>query len=772
MMRTLVKSILVIVITVSTFGAFSQDATISGVVKDKSGAVPFVEVKISGTKIGVTANNAGEFKLKNVPAGEVVLEASLFTYETQKQTITVKATGSYTLDFTIELDPAFIDEIVVTGTMKPVSKLESAVPIDVYTPKFFQKNPTPSVYEAMQNVNGVRPQVNCAVCNTGDIHINGLEGAYTMVMIDGMPIVSGLSTVYGLSGIPQSLIERIEIVKGPSSTLYGSEAVGGIINVITKQPDNAPIISADAFATSWGEVNADIATKVKLGENVQTLVGINYFNFENRIDNNNDNFTDLTLQDRISIFNKWNFKRKSNKVFSLAGRYVYEDRFGGEMDWLPTHRGGGDVYGESIYTSRWEVFGAYELPVKEKIMFMFSANGHNQNSVYGDTWYIADQRIGFGQMTWNKELGEKHDILMGAAMRYTYYDDNTPATATSDTITPLNAPTHTYLPGFFVQDEINFNASNKLLLGMRYDNNSLHGHIFTPRLNYKWSSKNKKNVVRLGLGTGYRVANVFTEDHAALTGSREVVFESELRPETSMNSTLNVVKKIYTDNDFIISLDGSLFYTYFNNKIFADYDTDPNLIVYDNIQGHAVSNGASLNIDMTYKNLKLLAGFTAMEVYSVDGGIKERQELTEQYTGTWALSYEFKKIRLSLDYTGNIYGPMELPTLGDNDPRPAQSPWWSIQNLQIVKKFGARLEIDGGVKNLLNWTPWKGMAVEMMARPQDPFDQNVVFDASGQAVATAGNPNGLTFDPAYVYGPNQGIRGFFGLRYSFDKKKK
>ena len=105
--------------------------------------------------------------------------------------------------------------------MKEVSRLESPVPVEVYSPVFFKANPTPSIFESLQNVNGVRPQLNCNVCNTGDIHINGLEGPYTMILIDGMPIVSGLSTVYGLTGIPQALIERMEIVKGPASTLYG-----------------------------------------------------------------------------------------------------------------------------------------------------------------------------------------------------------------------------------------------------------------------------------------------------------------------------------------------------------------------------------------------------------------------------------------------------------------------------------------------------------------------------------------------------------------------
>src|SRR5574343_1793781 len=154
-----------------------------------------------------------------------------------------------------------LDEIVISGTLKPVIRSETTVPVEIYTTNFLRKNPTSNLFEALQNINGVRPQLNCNICNTGDIHINGLEGPYTMVTIDGMPIVSALSTVYGLSGIPNALIDRIEVIKGPASTLYGSEAVGGLITIITKSPQNTPLLSADFFTTSWLENNLDLGYK-------------------------------------------------------------------------------------------------------------------------------------------------------------------------------------------------------------------------------------------------------------------------------------------------------------------------------------------------------------------------------------------------------------------------------------------------------------------------------------------------------------------------------
>ncbi|MFN0256853.1 TonB-dependent receptor [Pedobacter ureilyticus] len=752
------KSILVICLLFLSIFSFAQDLVLKGKVESNGFVVPKANLHIVELQRSTQTNEGGEFGFVALRAGSYQIRITAVGYKSQVNKVDISS--DTILNFNLIEQKEDLREVVITGTQKEVNRLESPVPVEIYTAKFFQKNPTPSIFDALQNINGVRPQLNCNICNTGDIHINGLEGPYTMVMIDGMPIVSSLSTVYGLSGIPNSLVERVEVVKGPASSLYGSEAVGGLINIITKDIRKASALSADFMTTSYLEHNLDLGFKIKANQKVNVLTGLNYFKYGNKVDHNHDNFTDVTLQDRISVFQKWNFARKENRLFSLAGRFLYEDRWGGEMNWAKANRGGEEVYGESIYTKRFELLGNYQLPVKEKMFFAFSLTNHNQDSRYGTTSYIARQNIAFSQLTWDKKLGS-HDLLFGTAFRYTYYDDNTPATFSQTG----NMPENTYLPGIFAQDEIKLAQKHSLLLGMRYDYNSTHGNIFTPRFAYKINF-DETSILRLNAGTGFRVVNIFTEDHAALTGARDVIIASDLKPEKTYNVNLNYLKKLYASNGNIFTFDVSAFYTYFNNRIVADYETNTQQIRYDNLSGYAVSKGLTGNLDISLNfGLKLNAGITLQDVGLVEDGVKTQQILTEKWMGTWSASYLINKLNLGIDYTGNVYGPMRLPLLNELDPRQPNSPVWSLQNIQFTYRGFKNLEVYGGVKNLLNFKPTRNNPF-IIARANDPFDKQVQFDANGNAVATTNNPYGLTFDPSYVYAPNQGIRGFFGVRYS------
>jgi len=705
---------------------------------------------------------SGQLLVKKVPFGTYILETSIVGYTKFSKKIKIDSKQNYKIDVNLSGNKIVLKELVVSGTLKQVNRMESLVPVEVYNSKFLNKNPSSCLFDALQTVNGIRPQVNCNICNTGDIRINGLPGPYTMVLIDGMPIVSSLSTVYGLSGTPNAMIDKIEVVKGPASSIYGSEAIGGLINIITKKNSSSPQFSFDSYATSWSELNTDVSAKFNIGNKISILTGVNNFYFNNVVDKNKDGFTDISLQKRISIFQKWNIERKNNKQFSLAARYFNEERWGGQTNWTKEFRGGDSIYGESIYTKRLEIFGNYQLPTKEKLFLSFSLNNHHQDSRYGTSSYIANQSVGFAQLVWDKKIN-KNDFLVGAAIRNTVYDDNT--TATSLEFGGLNNPSKIFLPGIFVQNEYKIDSAQSILAGIRYDYNSVHKNIVTPRLAYKIILKNK-SIIRLNSGTGFRTVNLFTEDHAALTGARKVVILGNLNPEKSFNTNLNYTKKFSFNNKKELTIDLSSFYTYFNNRIIPDYLTDPNLIIYKNINGYGVSRGLSMNVDFDFnETTDIILGGTFLDVFIKENQQKNQQILTEKFSASWTISHKIEKYDLRIDYTGNLFSPMQLPLIGELDPRNEKSPWWSIQNIQFVYLGIKNFEIYGGIKNLFDFLPGKNNPF-LIARANDPFDKNIKKDSNGNVIATPDNPYALSFDPTYVFAPNQGRRYFLGLRYS------
>lgn len=731
---------------------------ISGVISCDKLPLAGVTVAIESLNFQTTSNEKGQYNLALPKAGRYQLVYYLAGYNVENKMITIGQSESVTMDIYLIKSSVQMDEIVVTGTMKEVTKSQSPVTVEIFRSEFFKRTPNANIFESMKMVNGVVPVITCNVCNTGGISINGLDAPYTMVMIDGMPIVSTLSSVYGLMGIPNSMIDRVEIVKGPASTLYGSDAMAGIVNIITLKPDKAPLFSFDAYSTSYLESNIDLGTSFKLSKRLFGNIGINVFHFDKQWDKNNDQFTDIALQKRYSLFNTWNFKRKSNRQFNFAVRWMQENRWGGEMQWTPVWEGSDSIYGESIRTNRFEAIGNYDLAILPNMKLMYSYIHHDQKSFYGNTPYHANQQTAFIQSVWNAKKG-KADFLAGATFRYNRYDDNTPATQTADTINPMNQPEHTILPGVFFQYEYAWNNRHLLLLGSRADFYDKHGIIPSPRLAYKWNLSADK-VIRMSMGTGFRIVNLFTEEHAALTGARVVEVVNKLNPERSYNVNVNY-SQFYNTKFGYIEFDINPFYTYFTNRIIADYDTNPDKIIYDNLDGYATSKGVSINVSSSFKRpLKISLGFTWMDVSRAEyDSLNVLRTIKQVYAPEWMqtfqVSYTISKYDLTIDYTGQAYGPIRLPIL-PNDFRPEYSDIYSLHHIQLTKSFHNGWSLYGGIKNMFNFFPQSPLM-----RPFDPFDKKV-NDAIN-------NPNGYTFDAGYNYAPLQGVRAFAGIRYIIKK---
>ncbi|MEQ6168917.1 TonB-dependent receptor [Ekhidna sp. MALMAid0563] len=714
---------------------------------------PGATVRLLETEHGAVTDAEGAFELINVPNGTYTLEIRSVGFKIIKQEVTVPHSSS--LAFSLEESTLTMDEVVVTGTMQPTFVSRSPVKVEVITAKHLNTY-TPaaatSVVEGISLVNGIQEVVACGVCFTNSISINGLPGPYTAILMDGSPIYGNLASVYGLNGIPSMIIDRFEVIKGPSSTLYGSEAVAGVINIITKDPSSQPLFSADVMGTSHYESFGNFSLAPRIGKS-SGFIGLNYAYINDFDDRNGDGFGDNINLDRVSLFSKWDIYRPSGKRFTISGKYYYEDRRNGVKEFLEDRnyrelRGSNEVYGESIYTHRYELFGTYQLPTAENIRLDYSLSTHEQDSYYGADYYQASQDIVFTNLIWDKPLNS-HQITTGLTSRYQTYDDNTIATESNGE----NQPDNQYIPGLFVQDEWSISDRFTALSGLRLDHYEDHGLIPAPRLSLKYKP-GEWTTLRSNFGTGFRIVNLFTEDHAFVTGQREVVIEEELRPEESYNMSLNL-NHVYTLGASQGMLDIDAFYTYFTNKITPDYSNEDQ-IRYANMDGFAVSKGIGISIQQELAfPLAFNAGINLQDVTEKENGEKRDIEFAPSWTGIFTANYRHKPWDLTLAYTARLTGPMALPEVYDLDengnplpnPRPTTSSTFAIHNLQVAKDFRNGWSIYGGLQNIFDYVqPWSPLT-----GTNDP-NANLGFSDS--------------FDTAYAYSPIHGREVYLGISWS------
>lgn len=756
---------LFIIFVLVSANIFAQ-ASISGIVTDEEGnALDYATVTIDDYKQVTYTDQNGYFDISNISQGSHVIEVSYVGYKNYETTIEIS--DSTVHNVTLAMDLTSMEEIVVTGNLKKTYISNSPIKIEVVTLKqlnTYLPSASATLVDNIKLINGVQEVVGCGVCYTNTISINGLPGQYTAVLIDGSPMYGNLASVYGLNGIPNMMIDRFEVIKGPSSTLYGSEAVAGVINIITKDPKKQPLLNLDLMTTTHGELFTNVAIAPKIGKHVG-YIGFNSANVGRWEDSNKDLFNDGVNLDRYALFTKWNFDRANGKTFSIAGKYLYEDRRNGVKEFLDNRayrklRGSEKIYGESIYTKRYEVFGTYEFDV-QGLKLDFSASHHDQDSRYGDGKYNATQNIAFSNLVYNKPI-KKHDLIFGATARYNYYDDNTLATQEITKGDTLNKASRQFIPGIFIQDEFKYNNHWTVLGGLRLDHYNAHGIIASPRVNVKYSLDDW-TTARLNFGTGFRIVNLFTEDHAFISGQREVVITEKLNPEQSYNYSININRK-YLALGGIGSIDIEGYYTYFTNKIIPDYDT-PGKIIYKNLGGHSQTKGVSVSVSQNFQfplSINIAGNLQSVtQTEPDDNGKMITTDIVHapQWSGVATLNYDLKKWGVLLAYTASVTGTTALPEVYDVDnsgtqmstPRSTKSKPWSLHKFQATKTFKNNFTLYGGVSNLFNFVQRSSPLVGW----NDP-NANVGFSQY--------------FDTSYAYAPNHGREFYLGVRWQMDRK--
>jgi len=736
-----------------------SQSLLSGLVSSNKEAIPYANVYLEGTQDGTFTDENGRFELATELTGDFTLIVSAVGFQQVQRDVSLPRSEYHLGELVLKEDALGLQEVVISGTMEETFVSMSPVKVDVVTEKFLRNTISPTnLVEAIAMVNGVQEVVACGVCYTNSISINGLPGQYTAVLVDGSPIYGNLASVYGLNGIPTQLIDRFEVIKGPSSTLYGSEAMAGVINIITKDPAEQPKLSIDLMATSHLESFGNIAFSGKAGK-FNTSSGINYAYINDFVDRNGDGFGDVAAMDRLSLFSKWSMQRKSGKKFTIAGKAYFEDRRNGLEQYMSDRnyreiRGNDSIYGESIYTDRYELFGTYEFNSSQHLQLDYSLSSHNQDSYYGADRYKAKQHIAFTNLLWRKQFGS-HRILGGLTNRWQYYDDNTVAT---EDFNGDNRPDNQYIPGVFAQDEWTISDKLTLLPGMRLDYYDSHGLISSPRLSLKFNPA-PFTTFRINSGTGFKIVNLFTEDHAFITGQREVVIEEELLPEQSYTISSNL-NHVYTVGESQGMADIDIFYTHFTNKILPDYET-PGQIIYANSDGDVTTFGISASVTHQFTfPLSLKMGLNFQDVQQQErgdnGDFESRPvEYSTAWSGLGTANYKFKRLGLNLAYTLRFNGPMYLPEVFDLDnqgqllpiARSRYSAPFSVHNIQITKDFSSDLSIYLGVSNIFDYiqpiTPLTGF--------NDPTTAPGFSDF---------------FDTSYNFAPLNGREIYLGVRFS------
>ena len=749
------------------FPLFSFGQNVSGQLLDGRSPVPFASVGIVGTQLGASSDYNGNFILRDLKPGTYTLYFSCMGYKADSLDVTVSTTNVHLGDVQLKPSSLGLNELVVSGTLRTVHLSNSAVRIEVVNSKQLLKSMAPAnLMESLGMINGVQEVLSCGVCYTNAISINGLPGNYTAVLIDGSPLYGNLASVYGLNGIPIQILDRYEVIKGPNSTLYGSEAMAGVINIITKDPAKQPDFSADVMVTSHMESFGNIAIAGGKGK-WNHFTGLNYGYINDYDDLNQDGFGDMINLDRIGLFSKWSYDMQDGKKLVVNLKGFYEDRRNGVQEYLDDRayrdiRGNDSIYGESILTERIELFGHYDLPTKKQMRLDYSFSKHIQDSYYGSDGYEALQDVGFGRLTWDERI-KKHQLTSGLSLRYQFYNDNTVATSRLEGLKSVDAPDLQIIPGIFIQDEWTVNDRLTLLSGMRVDHYNKHGFIPSPRLSGKLKTGKWTNW-RVNLGTGFKVVNLFAEDHAFVTGQREVVIQEKLRPEQSYSVSTSV-NRIVNIGSSAGSFDLSAFYTHFTNKILPDY-SEAGKILYANGKGQTISQGVSLSFSQEFEfPLSYQLGLNALEVFSQEevNGILEKTPInfSSKWSGNLSVNYRIKKHEIILAATSRFNGPMHLPEVFDFESngelsdisRPRLSQPFLLQNVQITKVFvKSRFELYAGIANLFNFLP--------------PFSPLVGFNDPNAAPGFS-----KSFDTAYAYAPFHGREVYLGVRWNYTRKK-
>lgn len=771
-MKIITLAVLSVLLTFSVL-AITQpnkktDANVFGDVQSAGEHIPFVSIYLEGTSLGTTTDNTGHYTLINLPVGQHVLIASAIGYKSEKKNIQVELGKSQEINFVLEEERMTLDQVVVTGTKTFKRQTESPVIVNVLDSKSLQAIQACNISEGLRFQPGLRVETDCQTCNYTQLRMNGLGGSYSQILINGRPIFSPLTGLYGMEQIPANMVERIEVVRGGGSALYGSSAIGGTVNIITRIPNESSYDFSSLTQSTNGEGTDNILsgnlTMLTHKHNAGAAIFVNRRHRE-AYDHNGDNFSELPLLRNNSFGANLFFKPDVNQKLEVNFSSLNEYRFGGEMTTKPAY-----LAKQSEERTHNVLMGGLDYQINfndDNSAFIAYLAGQNTDRLHY-TGIIPDDEAGRLEHVNNPPYGTTANTTLQGGVQFNHrfmefiggknvmtfgaeyiFDD------VLDSIPAYNyvIDQETKNFGFFAQSDWEVIPNFTFLAGLRADKHNLVDKvILSPRFSLLYRYRTNTQF-RLTWGTGFRAPQSFDTDmHIAFAGGgvSRISLDPDLTEERS-NSFSGSVNYDRPSEVFILGFTLEGFHTQLNDVFYLQpvgSDEFGDLFEKRNGPGAAVSGG-TLELRGNYnRKVQLEAGITLQKslydepVENIQGLAPMREFLrSPNEYGYLTLSFT-PNSKFNASVSSVYTGKMQLAHFAGAPEQTVDeyvtSPSFTELNTKVSYTFNlpsvdSGLEIFGGVKNITN-------------AYQTDFD------------------SGKNRDSNYVYGPGMPRSFFVGVR--------